>query len=101
MANQAFKFLHPADGYTCSQRKEWGQCNDQYMLDGAYCEATCNRCSSSPGGCEDKEVGGGECISFLSQQQHATIVRVTHNCIFICIRRWLHMLAAQGVGPVQ
>lgn len=44
-----------ADGYTCAQRKEWGNCNDDWMVSGGFCEQTCGRCDS---GCQDKEVGG-------------------------------------------
>ena len=42
---------------TCQQRLEWGNCDQQWMIDGGFCNRTCGRCDSStpsetPGGDE-------------------------------------------------
>lgn len=33
----------PSDDFTCLQQKEWGKCNDAWMIEGGYCRKTCGR----------------------------------------------------------
>lgn len=37
----------PDDEFPCSQRKEWGNCEEQWLIDGNYCALTCGRCTPS------------------------------------------------------
>eukprot|EP01025_Chloroclados_australasicus_P027381 TRINITY_DN2716_c4_g1_i1.p2 TRINITY_DN2716_c4_g1~~TRINITY_DN2716_c4_g1_i1.p2 ORF type:complete len:481 (-),score=73.43 TRINITY_DN2716_c4_g1_i1:112-1554(-) len=30
--------------YTCEQQRKFGKCNEQYMIDKRFCDATCDRC---------------------------------------------------------
>eukprot|EP00205_Picochlorum_sp_RCC944_P002011 CAMPEP_0182607168 /NCGR_PEP_ID=MMETSP1330-20130603/1910_1 /TAXON_ID=464278 /ORGANISM="Picochlorum sp., Strain RCC944" /LENGTH=183 /DNA_ID=CAMNT_0024825709 /DNA_START=137 /DNA_END=688 /DNA_ORIENTATION=- len=34
----------PYHRYSCEQEKEWGKCNEGWMVSGAYCAMTCGRC---------------------------------------------------------
>lgn len=36
-------------GGTCAQQKQWGACDQSWMVSGNYCAATCGRCGSSSG----------------------------------------------------
>jgi len=38
----------PEDGTTCQQQKDGGNCNQNWILSGNYCRATCGRCTASP-----------------------------------------------------
>eukprot|EP01023_Acetabularia_acetabulum_P050099 TRINITY_DN5389_c0_g1_i1.p1 TRINITY_DN5389_c0_g1~~TRINITY_DN5389_c0_g1_i1.p1 ORF type:complete len:816 (-),score=159.18 TRINITY_DN5389_c0_g1_i1:625-3072(-) len=33
--------------FNCQQQFEFGKCNDQWMIDGEFCQQTCNRCPAS------------------------------------------------------
>eukprot|EP01023_Acetabularia_acetabulum_P050549 TRINITY_DN5478_c1_g1_i2.p1 TRINITY_DN5478_c1_g1~~TRINITY_DN5478_c1_g1_i2.p1 ORF type:complete len:429 (-),score=103.55 TRINITY_DN5478_c1_g1_i2:511-1797(-) len=35
----------PDGDFSCLQQKLWNKCSEQWMIDGKYCEETCNRCS--------------------------------------------------------
>jgi hypothetical protein len=35
----------PNADYTCEQQRAWGKCDAQWMIGGAYCARTCNRCT--------------------------------------------------------
>lgn len=37
----------PDPEFSCAQRKEWGNCEEQWLLDADYCAATCGRCQPS------------------------------------------------------
>eukprot|EP01025_Chloroclados_australasicus_P012231 TRINITY_DN155_c5_g1_i1.p1 TRINITY_DN155_c5_g1~~TRINITY_DN155_c5_g1_i1.p1 ORF type:complete len:529 (-),score=58.47 TRINITY_DN155_c5_g1_i1:76-1662(-) len=36
----------PEGGITCAERKEWGSCYKEWMIEGDYCAITCNRCQA-------------------------------------------------------
>eukprot|EP01024_Parvocaulis_polyphysoides_P005363 TRINITY_DN1133_c1_g1_i6.p1 TRINITY_DN1133_c1_g1~~TRINITY_DN1133_c1_g1_i6.p1 ORF type:complete len:1190 (-),score=221.72 TRINITY_DN1133_c1_g1_i6:342-3911(-) len=40
--------IAPDDRYTCAQQKEFGKCENQWMITGGYCETTCGRCAAAP-----------------------------------------------------
>lgn len=42
----------PDPEFSCAQRKEWGNCDQQWLIDADYCALTCGRCTpgSNPGG---------------------------------------------------
>lgn len=46
---------NPDPEQTCQQRKEWGNCDQQWMIDAQYCNRTCGRC----GGGEDMGTNTG------------------------------------------
>lgn len=37
----------PDPEFPCAQRKEWGNCEEQWLIDADYCAATCGRCQPS------------------------------------------------------
>jgi hypothetical protein len=57
----------PTDGTTCQQQKDGGNCNQNWILSGNYCRATCDRCTvssseSSDSSCWDQQPSsGGDC----------------------------------------
>ncbi len=42
----------PDPEQTCATRKEWGNCEQQWLIDGDYCARTCGRCTSAQPGPE-------------------------------------------------
>lgn len=32
--------------HTCTQQKDWGKCNENWLINGGFCKATCGRCQS-------------------------------------------------------
>eukprot|EP01025_Chloroclados_australasicus_P000950 TRINITY_DN10312_c2_g1_i1.p1 TRINITY_DN10312_c2_g1~~TRINITY_DN10312_c2_g1_i1.p1 ORF type:complete len:578 (-),score=73.81 TRINITY_DN10312_c2_g1_i1:433-2166(-) len=38
--------VQPSGGYTCEQQKSFGKCDEEWMITGAYCRETCQRCPS-------------------------------------------------------
>ena len=44
-ANNGCTDAKPSDGTTCQQQKDWGKCNENWIISGNYCRATCGRCS--------------------------------------------------------
>lgn len=39
---------NPDPEQTCQVRKEWGNCEQQWMIDNDYCNRTCGRCDGEP-----------------------------------------------------
>jgi hypothetical protein len=39
----------PDPEQTCATRLEWGNCEQQWLIDGGYCNATCGRCEAGGG----------------------------------------------------
>jgi len=38
----------PPGDSSCLQRRGWGDCNDEWLIKGGFCEATCGRCERGP-----------------------------------------------------
>ncbi len=47
----------PDPEQSCQQRLEWGNCEQQWMIDGGFCNRTCGRCQGAQPGADD---GGGD-----------------------------------------
>eukprot|EP01023_Acetabularia_acetabulum_P061212 TRINITY_DN738_c0_g1_i4.p1 TRINITY_DN738_c0_g1~~TRINITY_DN738_c0_g1_i4.p1 ORF type:complete len:518 (-),score=95.76 TRINITY_DN738_c0_g1_i4:3829-5382(-) len=58
--------IEPAGGINCAKRKEWGSCNKQWMINGAYCAITCGRCNNNQKAGDSKEIG---CVDVQVQEE--------------------------------
>ncbi len=47
----------PDPEQSCQQRLEWGNCEQQWMIDGNYCNRTCGRCQGGPSSAEGESSG--------------------------------------------
>ncbi len=37
--------IPPSSAYTCQDQARFGKCNESFVVQGGYCQKTCNRCS--------------------------------------------------------
>eukprot|EP01026_Neomeris_dumetosa_P005917 TRINITY_DN11809_c0_g1_i1.p2 TRINITY_DN11809_c0_g1~~TRINITY_DN11809_c0_g1_i1.p2 ORF type:complete len:249 (+),score=23.79 TRINITY_DN11809_c0_g1_i1:68-748(+) len=40
--------IAPDDVYTCEKQKEFGKCDNTWMINGGYCQKSCGRCEQVP-----------------------------------------------------
>lgn len=57
---------HTAGGFTCKEHERWGKCGAVWMVEGAFCAATCGRCA-----------GGGSSAYTAAEQEAGAATNAT------------------------
>eukprot|EP01026_Neomeris_dumetosa_P021956 TRINITY_DN19084_c0_g2_i4.p2 TRINITY_DN19084_c0_g2~~TRINITY_DN19084_c0_g2_i4.p2 ORF type:complete len:226 (-),score=9.28 TRINITY_DN19084_c0_g2_i4:75-752(-) len=62
--------ISPNELYTCEEQQKWGKCNEEWIIQGQFCQRTCGRCATSSqssayhSGCQDVQVDGMSCQEY-------------------------------------